>query len=147
MATQPSLDPFALVRGLVAKLEKGINDSANPILKSEDFSRIANKVMSAAMVARKLAQDLTQRYFEALNVPSRTDIGALNDRLRALEDRMIMIQATLDQMIEPAARRTALPAPRRTRKPAPPVADAAVVVPLAAAAKARPARTRRPAGR
>ena len=63
MSAEPSLDPFALVRDLVAKIEKGINESANPLLKSGEFSRVANKVMSAATVAKKLAQDLTQRYF------------------------------------------------------------------------------------
>jgi hypothetical protein len=145
MAAEPSLDPFALVRDLVAKIEKGINESANPLLKSGEFSRVANKVMSAATVAKKLAQDLTQRYFEALNVPSRTDIVALGDRLQALEDRMIVIQATLDQMGAPA-RRAALPAPSRTRKP-PPSIDAAVMVPPPVVAKsaAKPARTRRAA--
>ena len=144
MAAEPSLDPFALVRGLVAKIEKGINESANPLLKSGEFSRVANKVMSAATVAKKLAQDLTQRYFEALNVPSRTDIVALGDRLQALEDRMIVIQATLDQMGAPA-RRTALPPPSRTRKP-PPSIDAVVMVPPPVAkSTAKPARTRRAA--
>ena len=144
MATEPSLDPFALVRGLVAKIEKGINESANPLLKSGEFSRVANKVMSAATVAKKLAQDLTQRYFEALNVPSRTDIIALGDRLQALEDRMIVIQATLDQMGAPA-RRAALPAPSRTRKP-PPSIDAVVMVPPPVAkSTAKPVRTRRAA--
>ena len=144
MAAEPSLDPFALVRDLVAKIEKGINESANPLLKSGEFSRVANKVMSAAAVAKKLAQDLTQRYFEALNVPSRTDIVALGDRLQALEDRMIVIQATLDQMGAPA-RRAALPPPSRTRKP-PPSIDAAVMVPPPVAkSAAKPVRTRRAA--
>ena len=141
---EPTLDPFALVRDLVAKIEKGINESANPLLKSGEFSRVANKVMSAATVAKKLAQDLTQRYFEALNVPSRTDIVALNDRLQSLEDRMIVIQATLDQMGAPA-RRAALPAPSRTRKPPPSLDTVAMVPPPVAKSIAKPARTRRSA--
>ena len=144
MAAEPSLDPFALVRDLVAKIEKGINESANPLLKSGEFSRVANKVMSAATVAKKLAQDLTQRYFEALNVPSRTDIVALNDRLQSLEDRMIVIQATLDQMGAPA-RRAALPAPSRTRKPPPSIDAVPMVPPPVAKSIAKPARTRRAA--
>jgi len=135
MAAEPSLDPFALVRDLVAKLEKGINETANPVLKSSEFSRAANQVIGGAAIVKKLAQNLTQRYFEALNVPSRSDIVALADRLQALEDRMIGIQSTLDQIVAPA-RRTALAPPRRTRQPPAPITEAV--------ATPKPARTRKP---
>ena len=135
MAEPKSLDPFALVRDLVSRIEKGINEVANPIMKSDGFSQGANKVMSAAMVAKKLAQDLTQRYFEALNIPSRSDIVALTDRLQALEDRMINMQTTLDRLAG-GGNRPALPAPSRTRKPP------ASVVEVTAAPAAR--RTRKP---
>jgi len=138
MAADRTLDPFALLSSLVAKIEKGINENAGPILKSGEFSNVANKLMSGAMVAKKLAQDLTQRYFEALNVPSRTDLLALNDRLQALEDRMIVIQATLDRMGAPP-RRAALAAPSRTRKP-----PAPLPAPAGEAAITAPARTRKP---
>ena len=139
MAAEPSLDPFALVRDLVAKIEKGINESANPLLKSGEFSRVANKVMSAAMVAKKLAQELTQRYFEALNIPSRSDMMALGDRLQAIEDRLINMQSTLDRLAGGASRPAlAAPAPARTRKPPAPVPVPAPVVEIVAA----PARKR-----
>lgn len=135
MAEPKSLDPFALVRDLVSRLEKGFNEVANPIMKSDGFSKGANTAMSAAMVAKKLAQDLTQRYFEALNIPSRSDIVALTDRLQALEDRMINMQSTLDRLAG-GGNRPALPAPSRTRKPPAPVIE------VAAAPAAR--RTRKP---
>jgi hypothetical protein len=123
MAEPTSLDPFALVRDLVSRLEKGINEFANPLMKSDGFAQGANKAMSAAMVAKKLAQELTQRYFEALNIPSRSDVIALGDRLQALEDRMITMQSTLDRLAGGAAGRPALAAPARTRKPPEPVAE------------------------
>ncbi len=146
MVAEPSLDPFALIRGLVAKVEKGINEAAGPIMGSGEFSRAANRLAGGVAIAKKLAQDLTQRYFEALNVPSRADLVALDGRLQALEDRLINLQATLDQMRGPV-RRTALPAPSRTRKP-----PAVVVIePPAAASKSasvrRPARTRKATSR
>ena len=139
MTTPKSLDPFALVRDVVSQLEKAINERAGPLMKSDGFASGANKVMSAAMVAKKLAQDLTQRYFEALNIPSRTDIIALTDRLQVLEDRMIGIQATLDHMAGARAR-AALPAPSRTRKPPEPVIEVAATP----VAKVAPKRTRKP---
>ena len=134
MAEPTSLDPFALVRDLVSQIEKKVNEIANPLMKSDGFAQGANRAMSAAMVAKKLAQDLTQRYFEALNIPSRADVIALTDRLQALEDRMINMQSTLDRLAGGAGR-PALPAPSRTRKPPAPVIEVA--------ARPAPKRTRK----
>ena len=135
MAEPTSLDPFALVRDLVSQIEKKVNEVANPLMRSDGFAQGANKAMSAAMVAKKLAQDLTQRYFEALNIPSRADVIALTERLQALEDRMINMQSTLDRLAG-GANRPALPAPSRTRKPPAPIIEVA--------AAPAPKRTRKP---
>ena len=137
MAGPKSLDPFALVRGLVSQLEKGINERANPLLKSDRFASVANKALGAGMIAKKLAQGLNQSYFEALNVPSRSDILALGDRLQVIEDRMIGVQAALDRLAGGAARPT-LPAPSRTRKPPQPVIDIAAVPAPRRTRKAKP---------
>jgi len=124
MAEPTPLDPFALMRDLVSQLEKGVNEYANPLMESDGFAKGANQAMGAAMVAKKLAQELTQRYFEALNVPSRSDIIALGDRLQAIEDRMIGMQAALDRLAGGAAL-PARPAPSRTRRPPEPVIEVA----------------------
>ena len=140
MTESASLDPFALVRDLVSRLEKSINARANPLMRTDAFARNANRAVSAAMVAKKLAKDLTQRYFEVLNVPSRSDVLALGDRVQGLEDRLIDIQATLDRLAGGAVRRHALAAPARTRKPPVPVIE----VVAKPARKRQPARTRKP---
>ena len=123
MAEPISLDPFALVRDLVAQIEKKVNEAANPIMTTDGFAKNANRLMSAALVAKKLAQDLTQRYFEALNVPSRTDLLLLGDRLQAIEDRMIGMEATLNRLAGGGSGRPGLPAPVRTRRPPAPVIE------------------------
>ena len=138
MAEPTSLDPFSLVRGLVSQLEKGFNEFANPLMKSDGFSQGANKAMSTAMVAKKLAQELTQRYFEALNVPSRSDVIALGDRLQALEDRLITMQSTLDRLAGGAASRPALASPARTRKPPEPVVEVVAAPARKRTRKAKP---------
>jgi hypothetical protein len=139
--TEPKLpDPFALVRDLLSQLEKGVNEYAGPVMKSAGFARGTNSAMAAAMTAKKLAQELSQRYFEALNIPSRSDFLALMDRMQVLEDRMINMQGTLDRLAG-GANRPALPAPARTRKPPAPVVEAAAT-PVRAPAPA-PRRARR----
>jgi hypothetical protein len=144
MAAPASLDPFSLVRDVVSQVEKFVNEHAGPVMKSDGFASGANKLMSVAMVAKKLAQDLTQRYLEALNVPSRRDVITLGDRLQALEDRMIGMQSSLDHL-SGRSLRSARPTPSRTRKPPSAIE---VVAPAASRPappiKAAPRRTRKP---
>ena len=128
MSEPMSLDPFVLVRALVSRLEKSINKRAGPLLLSEGFAKNANRAMSAALVATKLAQALRQRHFEALNIPSRTDLLALADRLQAIEDRLLGLQQTLEPLAGGSGK-PAFAAPSRTRKPPPPVVEAAAAPP------------------
>ncbi|VTU25664.1 hypothetical protein SRS16CHR_03704 [Variovorax sp. SRS16] len=136
MAEPSSLDAFALVREMASQIEKSVNAYAPTLLKSDEFAQGANKAMGAALFSKKLAQDLTQLYVEALNLPSRKDILALADRLQSIEDRMIGMQATLDRMAG-GGTSAALPAPPRTRKP-----PQEPVETVAAAAPSAPARKR-----
>jgi hypothetical protein len=122
---EPNLpDPFALFRDWMSQMEKGVNQYAGPVMKTEGFARDANSMMAAQMTAKKLAEELSQRYFEAFNIPSRSDILALTDRMQMLEDRMIAIQSSLDRLAGGPSR-SALPAPARTRKPPAPVVEVA----------------------
>lgn len=128
MAEPLSLDPFVRMRDLLSQLEKGVNAVAIPLLKSEAFAQGAKQAMSSAMVAKKLVQDPTQRAFEALNIPTRTDLSALADRLQAIEDRLLGMQETLDRLAGGSGR-PVLPAPARTRKPPQPVIEVAAAAP------------------
>ena len=70
----PSLDPFTYWRDVISQLEKGVNEFANEKMKSDKFVRSMNKVAGVSMAARKMRQDLMQRYFEALNLPDRKSV-------------------------------------------------------------------------
>lgn len=128
MSEPLSTDPFVLMRDLLSQLEKGINAYASPLLKSDGFAKSANQAMSSAMVAKTLVQDPTQRTFEALNIPTRSDLSALADRLQAIEDRLIGMQQTLDGLAGRSGK-PASPAPSRTRKPPQPVTEVAAAAP------------------
>lgn len=137
MAIPKSLDPFALVRELVSRIESNVNARAEPILRSDRFLQNANRAMEAAMLAGKFAQELRQRAFEMLNLPSRSDVTALMHQLRALEDRMVGLQATLDRSQSIAAQ-SARPAPIRTRKPTAPTVEVVATPPPKRTRKTKP---------
>lgn len=130
MAELPSLDPFAFWRDLVSQVEKGVNEFANQGMKSDDVAKGMNKALNATLVTKKITKELMQRYFEALNLPTRPDIQALGERLQTIEDRLIGISTTLDRLGggQPLGHAgLSLPAPSRTRKP--PVHEPVAVAP------------------
>lgn len=141
MAELPSLDPFGFWRDLVSQVEKGVNEFANEGMKSDGVVSGMNKALSTTLVTKKITKELMQRYFEALNLPTRSDIQALGERMQAIEDRLIGISASVDRLAGGKALDNAglpLPAPSRTRKPPvrPPVA---VAPPLVVPRKSRKA--------
>ncbi len=138
MADPSALDPFALWRDMVSQMEKGANEFANQATKSDQFTEGMNKAMSASLVAKKMADDVSTRYLTALNLPSRADIEALGERLLAIEDRLIGMSAAIEQLAgTKVSTRAVTPtaAPRRTRKP--PVEGPVAPAPVATRKKAR----------
>jgi hypothetical protein len=125
MAQPSSLDPFALWRDLVSQMEKSVNEVADPGMKSDEFATVANKVLSASVAGKALKREMLNRYFGTLNLPTRSDIDALADKLQAIEDRLIGMSATLDRLAGVNPRGGTITSPSRTRKPPPPVPDAA----------------------
>ncbi len=145
MADPASIDPFALWRDFTSQLEKRANELANQATESDQFTGVMNKAMSASLVAKKTANEMTNRYLSAMNLPSRADIDALGERLRMIEERLIGMSAVLDRLAGPkVAGAAGLPTigPSRTRKPppetlaAPPAVAAAATAAVTAAAKA-----------
>ena len=149
MPAPSTLDPFALWRDLVSQMEKGVNEIADPALKSDEFAQVANKVLGASLAGKALKREMLNRYFGSLNLPTRSDIEALSDRLQAIEDRLIGMSTTLDRLagVKPrGGTGAAVAAPSRTRKPPPPVQEAAAApapAPAPAARKSRKARHER----
>lgn len=133
MAQPPSLlDPFELLRGLAAWLEKGLEQAADRGVRSNVFTRAMHKALGASLLAARLRKQLQDDLFAALNLPTRTDVLALGERLQSLEDRIMALSIQLDRLgsSRPSAQvLLPLPSPPRTRKPpaAPPVVDAVPV--------------------
>ena len=137
--TDPSpLDPFALWRDMVSQMEKGANEFGNQLGKSDQFTQGMQKAMSASLTAKKLSDEVTTRYLNALNLPTRADIEALGERLLAIEDRLIAMSAAIERLAGVKLSSTAnAPAlgPRRTKKP--PAQEAVAQAPATTQKKAK----------
>ena len=106
---------------------------------ADEFSEGMHKLLGPMLVFGKLSTKAKQRYFEAMNLPSRSDIEALADRLQTIEDKLVDIAALFERPRDGASGAAAagsasvarLP---RTRKPPP-----EIVAPSSAPAPERPA--------
>jgi hypothetical protein len=80
--------------------------------------------MQMYVAMQKTLADTMGRYVTALNLPARTDVLALGDRLAAIEDRLAGIELRLARLGHPGGTgaETAIDPlrPPRTKKPAAP---------------------------
>ena len=129
------LDPFGIWRFVGTQLEKALVEAGNRGVRSDEYAKLMHKALGASLVTSNLAKSLLQRAQHLLNVPTRTDIQALGDRLQIIEDRLIGIASSVDMAPGKASRPAPprLASPPRTRKPT-----------AAAAAEPPPAATGRP---
>ena len=146
---QPSpLDPLALWRSLVTQTEKDVNQAADPTMKSGEFAKLANALLGASLTGKALKREMLDRYFGSLNLPTRSDLNALGNRLQAIEDQLVGMSAVLERLtgLKPYRGSSAGPlaaAPARTKRPPPAVRDAVSSAPAAGPAPAVPRKSRR----
>jgi hypothetical protein len=155
------LDPFALWRDLVSQVSKDANQWANRGMQTDEFAEGMHKMLGPMLAFGKLSAKAKQGYFEAMNLPSRSDVEALGERLQAVEDKLAELVGLLERSQSRASGGAGQAAPvpvvggatrlPRTRKPPeesaePPrvaaqPAPASALAPAAARASARaPAR-------
>ena len=125
--TQPqqTTDPFEVWRNWVSDSERQWNSFLNQAMSTDEFSQSMGRFMDVYLNMQKSMNEVMGRYLSAFNLPTRTDVLTLGDRLGAIEDTLAEIQASLTRTSPPAAVNggpTAAPSPRpapaRTKKPA-----------------------------
>ncbi|MFM7533289.1 MAG: hypothetical protein ACKO5J_12565 [Rubrivivax sp.] len=119
-----TLSPLAMWRDWVARSESQWSATVSQLLKDPRAGGALNRQLDELRMAHRLFGEMAQASLAASNLPSRSDLEALDERLGRVEDGLAGVAAELARL------RTALES----------------AVPAAAVAPARPARDRRPAG-
>ncbi len=101
MADSGAKDPAALWREMVGQWEKAANTLATGYMATNEFSREANRMMSASRHIQKGMQEVMGRYLDALNLPTKTDIDGLGERLHAIEDELSRVTAAIERLTGP----------------------------------------------
>lgn len=135
------LNPLALWRDWVVKSEAQWSEALSTLLKDERASTAFTQQVDEARMMHRQFSEVAQATLALANMPSRSDIEALDERLGKLEDGLAEVSAALVQLRQAlvAQGAAALPAaPARNRKP-PAVAAAPTPAPQATSKAARKA--------
>ena len=116
-----SNDPAVMWQNFLGEIEKGFNSFANQTMGSGEFSRTMNQLTGTSVGAQKALGDVMERYLVGMNLPSRTQIENVGERLQAIEGQLNEIKTLLYQVHQNAgASEPLLPAaarPPRTKRP------------------------------
>lgn len=128
MANQPiePIDPVAAWRDWMNQSERQWNAFLNDAMATDEFSRSMGRGMDMFLNAQGQMNEALGRILTSMNIPTRTDVMAIADRLAAIEERLLSIEMQLTAarvngaFPGQAAISDAAPAPERpprTRKP------------------------------
>ena len=117
-----SNDPVALWQNMIGEMEKGFNAFANQAMASPQFSKVVNQVGGATAGAQKQLGELMEKYLLSMNLPSRSQMVGMAERLQSIEGQLNEIRTMLHQMQGAsggASGSSSAPRPPRTRRPPP----------------------------
>jgi SMC interacting uncharacterized protein involved in chromosome segregation len=116
-----SNDPVVMWQNMIGEMEKGFNSLANQTMSSPEFSKMMNQAGGAAAGAQKQFGELMEKYLVSMNLPSRSQMIGMAERLQSIEGQLNEIKAMLTQMSKasgvPASNAFGTPMPPRTKRP------------------------------
>ncbi len=114
--SEKSNDPIAIWQTMIGEMEKGFNAFADRAMASSEFGKAGG---AAAGAQQRL--DLMEKYLVKLNMPSRSQMAGIADRLQSIEGQLGEIKTLLRQMQKTGATSEAgskaMPRPPRSKRP------------------------------
>ncbi|NND42003.1 MAG: hypothetical protein HKO04_07995 [Silicimonas sp.] len=108
-------DPMDSLRSAMGDLEARFDEISKAVFGTDAFAKASGRATEIGVKAQKQMADQMARNLEFFNMPSRSDMTGIGERLMTIEDRLIRIEASLER-IAPAEVKPNT-GPKRTRKP------------------------------
>ena len=111
-----------LWRNWLTETERQWNSFFNDIMGTDSFGRFAGGYIETYSQFQRLVSQNMQRSLSTLNLPTRSDIVELSERLSTVEERLASIDSALTTLAEAVGHPTQTASvtqlrPRRTRRP------------------------------
>ncbi|WP_299323985.1 hypothetical protein [Parasphingopyxis sp.] len=115
MADNNKSDPMDAMRTAMSDLEARFDEMSKAVFGTDAFARTTGAATELGAKVQKGVSDQMSKNLEFFNMPSRTDITAIGERLMTMDERLVRIEEALAKLVpdEPAA----ASGPPRTRKP------------------------------
>ncbi len=111
-------DPFRAWREWFQENEQRWSDTMTEVMGDDRFAKGMGRYFQEALHTHRMFTDSMAQYLGNLNLPARSDILALGDRIGQLEDAIAALQVEVRNLREAGAGRAAASSrPRRTRRP------------------------------
>ena len=114
-------DISAVWRDWATQSERQWNEFFNEMMGTDEFSQSLGRNLDVFLHFQKTMSEAMGPYLTALNVPTRTDVLTLGDRLHAIENRLAAIEANLSVLQASLAKGASdqpSPKPARTKRAA-----------------------------
>ncbi len=122
-ASNSELDPLRIWREWYQKSEKQWSDGLTQLLGNDRIAKSTGKYAQEAVQLQRMFAELMAQSLATLNLPARSDILALSERMGQLEDAMAGVQVEVRQLRRTLTERdlvkadTTLKRPKRTKQP------------------------------
>jgi polyhydroxyalkanoic acid synthase PhaR subunit len=93
-----TFDPLAAWRNWLSDAEARWNSFFNQAMGTDQFSRVISRFTELSLNMQKRMAEAMGQYFSALNLPTRTDVISLGERLSSIEERLTSIEASLARL-------------------------------------------------
>ena len=117
-----SNDPTDMWRNLINQWEKNVDDFANTMMGTDEFSKSANMATQFQLRMQSAFTEQMSKQLEAMNIPSKDDVARLgarlqniDERMRRMEEAMMLLAKKLDPTADIAQSKIKMPP--RTKKP------------------------------
>lgn len=117
MSSKAPFDPVSAWQDMVQKWEHEINSWSGKFTENEQFSAVMGQATKASLYAQKAMAEHMESVLRSLNLPSKTQVEELAERLDAIEESIERLRLALEPGSTIPAPESPRAAPRRSRKP------------------------------
>lgn len=116
----PELDlaafsPMTVFRDWIAKSEAQWSQTVGELMKDPRASGMLNRQIDEARMMQRMFAEFAQASLAMANLPSRSDVEGLDERMGRVEDGLAALSAEVVRLREALGTRVAAPAPSRNR--------------------------------
>jgi hypothetical protein len=112
-----TFSPVAALRDWVAKSEAQWSQNVSELMKDPRASGMMNRQIDEARMMQRMFAEFAQGTLAMANLPSRSDVEGLDERMGRLEDGLAALSAEVVRLREALGPQAAAATPSRTRRP------------------------------